>query len=38
MTDLFAAVAAAEATALAEHNAGTCHLSEFTCSHCEADA
>ena len=38
MSDLFAAVAAAEATALAEHNAGTCQASEWSCSHCESDA
>ena len=30
-----AAVEAAEADALAAHNAGTCHLSEWSCSHCE---
>lgn len=30
-----AAIAAAEAQARAEHDAGTCHLSEFSCSHCE---
>jgi len=36
MTDLHAAVANAEAAAVAAHNAGTCHLSEWSCSHCEA--
>ena len=32
------AVAAAEAEALRAHEAGTCHLSEWSCSHCEAAA
>lgn len=36
MTDLPTAVANAEAAALAAHNAGTCHLSEWSCSACEA--
>ena len=33
-----AAVARAEAEALRAHEAGTCHLSEWSCSHCEAAA
>ena len=32
------AIAAAEAEALAHHQAGTCHLSEWACSYCEAEA
>lgn len=36
--DPHAAIATAEAQALAAHEAGTCHESEFSCSHCEADA
>ena len=32
------AVADAEAEALRAHEAGTCHLSEWSCSHCEAAA
>ncbi len=35
--DVVDAVAQAEASALAAHNAGTCHLSEWSCSYCEAD-
>lgn len=31
-------VALAEAFALHEHNVGTCHLSEWSCSHCEREA
>ena len=31
-----AAVARAEAEALRAHEAGECHLSEWSCSHCEA--
>ena len=34
----FTAIDAAEAQALADHRAGTCHLSEFSCSHCEVSA
>lgn len=30
------AIASAEAQALADHNAGTCHQSEWSCSFCEA--
>lgn len=37
-TSTYAAIAAAEAVALAEHKAGTCHLSEWSCSHCESEA
>ena len=33
--DLLDAVEAAEARALAEHKAGACHLSEWSCSYCE---
>ena len=33
-----AAVARAEAEALRAHEAGTCHLSEWSCSHCETAA
>ena len=33
-----AAVARAEAEALRAHESGTCHLSEWSCSHCEAAA
>jgi len=33
-----AAVARAEAEALRAHESGTCHLSEWSCSHCEATA
>ena len=33
-----AAVLRAEAEALRAHEAGTCHLSEWSCSHCEAAA
>ena len=29
-------IRAAEAEALARHQAGTCHESEWSCSHCEA--
>ena len=32
------AVADAEAEALRAHEAGTCHLSEWSCTHCEAAA
>lgn len=32
------AVADAEAEALRAHEAGECHLSEWSCSHCEARA
>ena len=32
------AVADAEAEALRLHEAGECHLSEWSCSHCEAAA
>jgi len=28
------AIATAEARALGEHEAGRCHLSEWSCSHC----
>lgn len=35
--DFIAAVERAEAAALVAHDAGTCHLSEWSCSHCEAD-
>ena len=33
-----AAIERAEAEALRAHEAGTCHLSEWSCSHCEAAA
>ena len=33
-----AAVARAEAEALRAHESGECHLSEWSCSHCEAAA
>ena len=33
-----AAIAAAEAEARRQHDAGTCHLSEWSCSHCEGEA
>lgn len=36
--ELVAAVEAAEAEALRQHQAGTCHLSEWSCSYCEANA
>jgi hypothetical protein len=35
--DPIAAIEAAEQQARAEHEAGTCHLSEWSCSHCEAE-
>lgn len=35
---LLDAVTSAEAQALAAHEAGTCHLSEWSCSHCEAES
>jgi len=33
-----AAVARAEAEALRAHESGTCHLSEWSCTHCETAA
>ena len=36
MTDLIAAIDAAEADALRQHQAGTCHMSEWSCSWCQA--
>jgi hypothetical protein len=36
--DLVVAVERAEAEAFARHEAGTCHLSEWSCSYCEAAA
>ena len=33
-----AAIERAEAEALRAHEAGTCHLSEWSCSHCETAA
>lgn len=33
-----AAIERAEAEALRAHEAGTCHLSEWSCTHCEAAA
>lgn len=33
-----AAIAAAQAQALASHRAGTCHRSEWSCGHCEREA
>ena len=33
-----AAIERAEAEALRAHEAGECHLSEWSCSHCEAAA
>jgi hypothetical protein len=35
--DLLDAVEAAEVEALARHEAGTCHTSEWSCSFCEAE-
>lgn len=35
---IFDAISAAEAQARAEHDAGTCHLSEWSCSHCGDEA
>lgn len=35
---LFDAIDAAEAAARAQHRAGTCHLSEWSCSYCEAES
>lgn len=32
-----AAIAAAEIDALRQHRTGTCHTSEWSCSHCEAE-
>jgi len=37
MTDLIAAVTAAEDRARANHEAGICHLDEWTCSACEEE-
>lgn len=37
ISDPIAAVAAAEAEVQAQHEAGTCHLSEWSCSYCEAE-
>lgn len=34
---MFTQIDAAETDALARHQAGTCHESEWSCSHCEAD-
>ena len=36
--DFLDAVEAAEQRALADHQAGVCHPSEWSCSHCEAAA
>ena len=38
MSALVAAVADAEAIALADHTAGTCSESEWSCSYCESEA
>lgn len=35
---LVAAVTAAEADARRQHDEGLCHLSEWSCSHCEVAA
>jgi hypothetical protein len=35
--DVIEAIEAAEAEALRQHNAGTCHLSEWSCSWCEEE-
>lgn len=35
VADPIATITAAESHALAEHDAGRCHLSEFSCSACE---
>lgn len=35
---MFAAIDRAYAEARARHEAGTCHLSEWSCSYCEAQA
>lgn len=35
---IFDAIAAAEAQASTDHEAGTCHLSEWSCSFCEVSA
>lgn len=34
--ELLVAIDQAEAEALAQHQRGECHLSEWSCSHCEA--
>jgi len=36
--DILALLDAAEAEALAAHRAGTCQLSEWSCSHCERES
>lgn len=36
-TDLLAAVTQAEDRAMADHVAGVCHLSEWSCSACEVE-
>lgn len=36
--DLTTAIDRAEAQAHADHDAGTCHLSEWSCSWCEGEA
>ena len=37
MSDMFAVIDRAYADAQAAHEAGTCHLSEWSCSHCEVE-
>lgn len=37
ITDPILAIDAAEAKALADHREGHCHLSEWSCSYCEAE-
>jgi hypothetical protein len=36
--ELVALVAEAESAALTEHVVGTCHVSEWSCSYCEAES
>lgn len=38
MTTAHEAIATAEAQSLIDHDAGNCHLSEWSCSFCEASA
>ena len=38
VSDPTAAIAEAEAEALAQHQRGECHLSEWSCSFCEAES
>ena len=38
VTDPVAAIESAEAEALTQHQRGECHLSEWSCSFCEAES